>query len=61
MRIFLIYGLRETKGPSIKDVRSQEGNGGLSSADIFRTRGEGGFQMRTSELFGVKNFGFFKI
>jgi len=42
----------------IKHVRSQESGGGLSSADIFRTRG--GLQMRTSALLGVENFGFFE-
>jgi len=46
------------KGLSIKDVRSQ---GGLSNADIFRTRGEVALQMRTSALFVQKNFGFFEI
>jgi len=46
-------------GPSIKDVHSQEG-GGLSSANILQTRG-GSIQMRTSALFGAKNFGFFEI
>jgi len=33
----------------------------LSSENIFRTKGEGVLQMRTSTLFGVKNFGFFEI
>jgi len=45
-------------GLSIKDVRSQRG---LSSANILRTQGEGILQMRTSALFGAKNFGFFEI
>jgi len=47
-----------SKGLSIKDVRSQ-GGGDLSSADILQTREV--FLMQTSALFGVKNFGFFKI
>jgi len=46
------------KGLSIKDVRSREEEGGLSSLDILRTKGEGVLQMRTSALFGAKNFGF---
>jgi len=41
------------------DVRSQ-GGGDLPSADIFRTSEEV-LQMRTSALFGSKNFEFFDI
>jgi len=44
------------KGLSIKDVRSQGER--LSSADILRTRDEGGFQMPAS---APENFGLFKI
>jgi len=39
----------------------RERRGGLSSADIFRKRGGGVLQMRTSALFGAKNFEFFEI
>jgi len=38
--------------------RSQSGEEGLSSADIFRTRGV--LQKRTSALFGAKNSDFSK-
>jgi len=44
------------KWPSIKDDRTQWG---MSSADIFRTRGV--LQMRTSALFDAKNFVFSKF
>jgi len=47
------------KGPSIKDVRSQGGGGLFSGANILRTKGV--LQIRTSALFGTKNFGFFEI
>jgi len=40
-------------------VQCSQGKGGLSSTDIFQTRGV--FQMRTSALFSGKNFGFFEI
>jgi len=45
-------------GLSIKDVRSQGGKD-LFSADIYRTRGKEGFQMRTFALFAAKKFEFF--
>jgi len=41
--------------------RPQSGGGGLSSADILRTRGEGVLQVRTSALFVAKNCGYFEI
>jgi len=49
---------KKDKGPSINDVRSQAG-GGLSSADMLRTREV--LQMRTSALFDAKNSEFFEI
>jgi len=44
----------------VHEIRPQSGRG-LSSADIFRTRGEGVLLMRKSALFGEKHFGFFEI
>jgi len=43
---------------SVKGVRSH-GEGGLSRADILRTKG--GLQMRTSALFVAQKSGFFVI
>jgi len=48
-------------GPSIKDVRSQ---GGFVQCVHFADKGGGSCghpQMRTSALFGLKNFEFFEI
>jgi len=44
----------------MKDICSQE-EGDLSSADIFRTRGRGVLQMRTSALFWAKTSDFSKF
>jgi len=45
---------------AVYNGRPQSGGGeGLFSANILRTRGV--LQMRTSALFGAKNFRFFKI
>jgi len=53
--------LKSVKGLSIKDVRSQ-GERGLSTADILRTKGGGEvLQMRTSAIYGAKDIGFFEI
>jgi len=41
--------------------QSGRGSGGLSSADILRTRAEGILQMRMSALFNAKISGFFEI
>jgi len=43
------------KGPSIKDVRSQGGGRGLSSANILRTRDGEEFFRCKRPLFSVKN------
>jgi len=40
---------------------AHKGGESLSSADIFRTRGERVLQMRTSALFDAKNIKFFEI
>jgi len=44
------------KGLSIKDVRIQEREGGLSNAD----KEEGVLQMKTSGIIGEKNLKFFR-
>jgi len=41
-------------------MSADRGGGGLSSADIFRTRGKEGLQMQTPALFRAKSFGFFE-
>jgi len=46
---------------AVHTERPQSGGRSLSSADFFRTRKEEVLQMRTSALFGVKNFRFFEI
>jgi len=52
---FTIY----LRAMAIHKRRPQSEGGGLSSADILRTRRV--FQMRMSALFGAKSFGFFEI
>jgi len=47
----------DDKGLSMKEVRTQRG-GGLSSADILRTKGV--LQMRTSALFKAKKHRVFR-
>jgi len=44
----------------LKDVRSQGGEG-FFQCGHFSEKGEGGFQMRMSALFGAKSSGFFEI
>jgi len=66
MESFLLIRIDLSERPSwlgaVHKRRPQsEGEGGLSSADLLRTREEGFLQRWTSALFGAKIIGFFEI